>query len=54
MKLGFIGMGNMATALLRGFLSSGQLDAADVAAEACEKIGFAILRGDGAGECLRF
>lgn len=32
MKLGFIGMGNMATALLRGFLSSGQLDAADVAA----------------------
>ena len=32
MKLAFIGMGNMATALLRGFLSSGQISAADVVA----------------------
>ena len=32
MKLGLIGMGNMATALVRGFLSSGRLSAADMAA----------------------
>lgn len=32
MKLGFIGMGNMATALLGGFLSSGKVSAADIAA----------------------
>ena len=32
MKLGFIGMGNMATALARGFIASGKVDAKDVAA----------------------
>ena len=33
-KLGFIGMGNMAQALVRGFLASGQIAAADVYAYA--------------------
>lgn len=32
MKLAFIGMGNMATALLRGFLASGKLSSGDVTA----------------------
>ncbi len=32
MKLGFIGMGNMATALVRGFVSCGNLPAADIIA----------------------
>ena len=32
MKLAFIGMGNMATALARGFVASGKLSAADVVA----------------------
>ena len=32
MKLGFIGMGNMASALLRGFLASGKVRATDVCA----------------------
>ena len=30
MKLGFIGMGNMATALVRGFVASGKIKGADV------------------------
>ncbi len=34
MKLGFIGMGNMAQALARGFIASGVLQAADIAAYA--------------------
>ncbi len=32
MKLAFIGMGNMATALARGFIASGKLSAADIVA----------------------
>ncbi len=32
MKLGFIGMGNMATALLRGFVASGKVSGTDVVA----------------------
>lgn len=32
MKLGFIGMGNMATALVRGFVASGKLCGADIVA----------------------
>ena len=49
MKLGFIGMGNMAGALAQGFIASGKLSAADVVAydpyqdilqQKAEKIGF--------------
>ncbi len=49
MKLGFIGMGNMAGALAQGFIASGKLNAADVVAydpyqdilqQKAEKIGF--------------
>ena len=40
MKLGFIGMGNMASALARGFLASGKVNAADLCAfdPAAEKL----------------
>ena len=32
MKLGFIGMGNMASALVRGFIASGKVQGADIVA----------------------
>ena len=43
MKLGFIGCGNMASAIMKGILSNGLMDAsdmigADVFAPSCEKV----------------
>ena len=37
MKIGFIGCGNMATAILKGILKSGEVAAADIIASAITK-----------------